>query len=152
MVEEIKRNNAEGRLTRWILPCGPMKQYGYFIKTVNEQKISLRDLHIFHMDNCLDWQGRPLVMDHPFNFEGIMRRDFYALIDPDLANPESQRYFPNIYALEQFSESIVEVGGIDTAYGGVGFRGHIAFNDLPDQPGTPSAPQNLDIPKHASST
>ncbi len=36
MLEEIKRNNAAGRPTRWILPCGPTRQYPYFIKAVNE--------------------------------------------------------------------------------------------------------------------
>ena len=59
MVLEVKQNNAAGMPTRWILPCGPTGQYPYFIKTVNAEGISLKNVHVFHMDNFLDWQGRP---------------------------------------------------------------------------------------------
>jgi glucosamine-6-phosphate deaminase len=134
MLEELRRNNAAGKPTRWILPCGPTRQYPYFIKAINEQRISLHDLHVFHMDNCLDWQGRPLPLDHPFNFQGWMLRNFYALMDPILAVPQEQRYFPDVYHIDEISENIARVGGIDTTYGGMGYRGHIAFNEPPRSP------------------
>src|SRR5512135_3772120 len=60
MADEVKQNNAAGRPTRWVLPCGPTKQYPLFTALVNDEGISLRDVHVFHMDDCLDWQGRPL--------------------------------------------------------------------------------------------
>jgi glucosamine-6-phosphate deaminase len=134
MLEELKRNNAEGQPTRWILPCGPTRQYLYFLKAVNEQRISLHGLHVFHMDNCLDWQGRPLHLDHPFSFQGWMLRNFYALMDPELAVPQEQRYFPDAFHIDEISENIARVGGIDTTYGGMGYRGHIAFNEPPRSP------------------
>jgi glucosamine-6-phosphate deaminase len=143
MIGEIERNNKAGKPTHWILPCGPTGHYPYFVKTVNEQKISLKNVHIFHMDNFLDWQARPLPIDHPFNLEGWMRTNFYDPIDPDLVNPEEQRYFPNVYEVDEISEQINKVGEIDTTYGGVGYRGHIAFNEPPISPWYSISPQEF---------
>lgn len=131
MVDELKKNNAEGRPTRWILPCGPTGQYPYFLRFVHEQKVSLKNLHVFHMDDMLDWQGRHLPLEHRFCYRGWMERNFYAPVDPALATPEEQRHFPSIYDIEAISREIAAVGGIDTTYGGIGYRGHIAFNEAP---------------------
>jgi glucosamine-6-phosphate deaminase len=134
MAGEVKANNAEGRPTRWILPCGPTKQYAHFAEIVNRDRISLKNVHVFHMDDCLDWQGRPLPLSHSFSYEGTMRRCFYGTIDPDLTVPEQQRHFPSVYAIDAISEAIEKVGGVDTMYGGVGYRGHIAYNEPPRSP------------------
>ncbi len=131
MVDEVKQNNALKKPTRWILPCGPTKQYPYFIKIVNEERINLKNVHVFHMDNFLDWQGRLLPTDHPFNYETWMRRNFYDPVDSELSIPEEQRHFPSVDHLDEISEKIEQAGGIDTTYGGVGYRGHIAFNEPP---------------------
>ncbi len=134
MADEVKANNAAGRPTRWILPCGPTKQYPYFVQMVNEERISLRNVHVFHMDDFLDWQARPLPLDHLFSYQGWMRRHFYGPVDPELAVPEEQRHFPSVSAIDAISEAIQAVGGVDTAYGGVGYRGHIAYNEPPRSP------------------
>lgn len=134
MLEEVKSNNENGKITSWILPCGPTKQYAYFTKWVNEQKVSLKNVHVFHMDDNLDWQGRHLPLNHPFSYEGWMRRNFYDPIDPVLAVPEEQRHFPSVYDLDGISIEIEKLGFVDTTYGGIGFRGHIAFNEPPLSP------------------
>lgn len=143
MADEVKENNRAGRPTRWILPCGPTRQYPHFITIVNQERISLRDAHIFHMDDCLDWQGRPLPLDHRFSYEGWMRRHFYEPVDPALAVPESQRHFPSVYALDAISEAIARAGGVDTTYGGVGYRGHIAYNEPPRSPWYTISPEEF---------
>ncbi len=134
MISEVIDNNQKNKLTRWILPCGPTGQYDYFIDKVNEQNISLKKLHIFHMDDMLDWEGRPLPLDHPFSYEGWMRRNFYGRLNKKLVPPESQRHFPSIHNLDAISEAIKEVGGVDTTYGGIGYRGHIAYNEPAHSP------------------
>lgn len=134
MLTEVKKNNEQGRATSWILPCGPTKQYAYFTKWVNEQKVSLRNVHVFHMDDNLDWQGRHLPLNHPFSYEGWMRKNFYDPVEVELTIPEEQRHFPSIYAIDEISQAIEELGFVDTTYGGIGFRGHIAFNEPPLSP------------------
>ncbi|MFA5419998.1 MAG: hypothetical protein WC341_16210 [Bacteroidales bacterium] len=134
MADEVFANNRKGKPTRWILPCGPTKHYPYFIEIINKEKISLKSLHVFHMDDMLDWQGRHVPLDHPFSFEGWMKKNFYGPIDPDLNVPENQRWFPSIYDLDGISHAIEVIGGIDTTYGGIGYRGHIAMNEPPHSP------------------
>jgi glucosamine-6-phosphate deaminase len=134
MLEEVKSNNAAGRLTRWILPCGPRGEYPLFIEQVNRERISLKRVHVFHMDDHLDWQGRHLPLDHPFCLKGWMLKKFYGPIDADLNVPEEQRYFPHVSRVEEMSEKIEAVGGVDTMYGGIGYRGHIAYNEPPRSP------------------
>jgi glucosamine-6-phosphate deaminase len=134
MLDEVKANNRAGRPTRWILPCGPTKQYPYFVQWVNAERVSLKNVHVFHMDEGLDWEGRPLPLEHPFCYQGWMRRNFYAPMDPELAVPEEQRHFPDVYDLDSLSRGIAAVGGVDSVYGGIGYRGHIAFNEPPRSP------------------
>jgi glucosamine-6-phosphate deaminase len=134
LIDEVNANNAAGRPTRWILPCGPRGQYPIFIQRVNHERISLKNVHIFHMDDHLDWQGRHLPLGHPFCYEGWMTREFYDPIDKDLNVPPGQRHFPRVSALDEMAEKMKEVGGIDSVYGGIGYRGHIAFNESPRSP------------------
>ena len=134
MIEEVKQNNRKGDPTRWILPCGPRGQYPIFTERVNRERISLKNVHVFHMDDHLDWQGRPLPLDHPCSYQGWMSRHFYGPIDPELQIPQEQRHFPQICAIDEIAEQMREVGGIDTVYGGIGYRGHIAYNEPPRSP------------------
>jgi glucosamine-6-phosphate deaminase len=143
MLDEIIANNRAGLPTRWILPCGPTKQYPYFLQWMKEERVSLKNVHIFHMDDGLDWEGRPLPLEHPFSYQGWMRRNFYTPMDPALAVPEEQRHFPNVYDLDALSRGIEAVGGVDTVYGGIGYRGHIAFNEPPRSPWTTVTPEQF---------
>ena len=134
LCDEVKANNAQGRPTRWILPCGPRGEYPLFIERINRERVSLRNVHVFHMDDHLDWQGRHLPLDHPFSLQGWMRKHFYGPIDPALNVPDEQRHFPHISRVDEMAEKIAALGGVDSAYGGIGFRGHIAYNEPPRSP------------------
>jgi hypothetical protein len=57
LVVEIKHRNSQGVSTRAIIPCGPSCWYKPFTDVVNREQISLGHLMVFHMDECLDWQG-----------------------------------------------------------------------------------------------
>lgn len=131
---EIEGNNAAGALTRLVLPCGPRGPVGYLTEAINKRRIDLSNVHIFHMDDHLDWQGRPVPEDHPFSYYGWMNRNFYERIDPALNVPLEQRHWPSPYNINGVSEAIAAVGGVDTVYGGVGYRGHIAYNEPPRSP------------------
>lgn len=134
MIDEIKRNNAGNKPTRWILPCGPRGQYSIFTERVNRERVDLKNVHVFHMDDHLDWQGRHLPQDHPYSYEGWMNRNFYGPIDSSINVPGEQRHFPNIAKLDAMADAINQLGGIDSVFGGIGYRGHIAFNEPPRSP------------------
>lgn len=134
MADEIINKNRTGDPIRWVLPCGPTKQYPFFAEIINKGKINLKNVHVFHMDDLLDWQGRHLPYDHMFCFEGWMNRNFYDSFDQKLNVPESQRYFPSIYDIDGISREIEKLGGLDTTYGGIGYKGHVAMNEAPRSP------------------
>lgn len=131
IADEIKESNKKGKPTRLILPVGPVEQYPILAEITNREKISWKNVHTFNMDEYLDWQGRPVPLDHPFSFEGHMRRNLFNKIDTELRIPEENIHFPSPFHIDEISEAIASVGGIDTCYGGIGYHGHIAFNEPP---------------------
>jgi glucosamine-6-phosphate deaminase len=129
----IERKNAAGLSTRAIIPCGPKCWYEPFTSLVNTRRISLRNLSAFHMDECLDWQGQPLPINHPYNFRAFMEKHFYGGIDPDLAVPEAQRFWLLPTTAEQVRVAI-EKAPVDLTLGGWGQDGHIAYNQTRRHP------------------
>ena len=127
LVDEILEHNRKGETTRAIIPCGPSCWYEPFVEMVNKEKIDLRNLIVFHMDDCLDWEGKELPRNHPFSFRGTMERVFYDPIDPDLSVLESNRLFLSSQNIERIREE-ASSAPIDITYGGWGQDGHIAYN------------------------
>jgi len=52
-------------------------------------------------------------------------------LEPELRIPANQAHFPDPLNLDAISQQIEKVGGIDSCYGGIGYHGHIAFNEPP---------------------
>ena len=131
IADEIKARNAAGEPTRLILPVGPIGQFPVLAEICNRERISWQNVWTFNMDEYCDWEGRSISLDHPLSFEGYMRREFFAQLAPDLRIPEDQVYFPRIERIDEVSETIARLGGIDSCYGGIGIHGHVAFNEPP---------------------
>jgi glucosamine-6-phosphate deaminase len=102
---------------------------------VNRRRLSLRELTVFHMDECLDWQARPLPEGHPYNFRSFMERHFYGGIDDDLNVPEAQRMWLLPSTADAVAEAIAEAP-IDLTLGGWGQDGHVAYNQANRHPFT----------------
>lgn len=127
LVDVIEANNRENTPTRAIIPCGPKCWYQPFAELVNKKNVSLGNLFVFHMDECLDWQGRLLPARHPYNFRSFMEEHFYGGIKPELAVPEPQRFWLAPSTAEQVGAAIA-AGPIDITVGGWGQDGHVAYN------------------------
>ncbi len=133
LVDLIQENNKKGKETRAIIPCGPSCWYKPFADLVNSKKVSLKKLVVFHMDDCLDWQGRPLPKYHPYNFRAVMEDVFYEPIDFELAVPEENRNWLTPVNIEQVAQRLYSAP-IDITYGGWGQDGHIAYNQARRHP------------------
>jgi glucosamine-6-phosphate deaminase len=131
IVDEIKTRNALGEPTRFILPVGPVRQYPMLADISNRERISWKNVYTFNMDELLDWQGRPIPIHHPLSFEGFMKRELFSKLDPELRIPEDQCFFPHPFRIDEISDRIQAFGGIDACYGGIGYHGHVAFNEPP---------------------
>lgn len=132
-VEEIKAANKEGRTFRVIVPCGPKSWYEPFGRIVNEEKVSLKNMIVFHMDECLDWEGKLLAKNDPYNFRTIMEREFYGRIPGELEVLEENRFFPQPDLIEVIKAKIAEAP-LDLTLGGWGQDGHIAYNQTRRHP------------------
>jgi len=136
LVDEIQLHNLRGETTRAIIPCGPTCWYRPFTELVNQEQVSLRNLVVYHMDECLDWQGRLLPTNHPFNFRSYMEQNFYGPIQPELAVTEDNRIWLTPDTLNTVRR-MIESTPIDITYGGMGQDGHVAYNQARRHPYSP---------------
>lgn len=135
MVNNIKENNRQGKITTFILPVGPVAQYPVAAEISNRERISWRNVWTFNMDEYLDWQGRPIPEDHPMSFHGSMKENLFDRLDPELQIPEDQRWFPDPFnpdAADKMIEEVTDGQGVDICFGGIGEHGHIAFDEAAD--------------------
>lgn len=133
LLDEIKAHNQIGELTYAIIPCGPSCWYEPFTRLANEETISLKNLVVFHMDECLDWQGRELPRCHPFNFRQTMEQYFYEPIATELAVLQENKLWLNGNNIEAIKAKINSVT-IDICIGGWGQDGHLAYNQARRHP------------------
>ncbi|MFI5915555.1 6-phosphogluconolactonase [Dactylosporangium sp. NPDC051541] len=141
MARELVEAIQAGPL-RAVVPCGPAAWYAPFAELVNAERVSLAGLEVFHMDECLDWQARPVPLRHPYSFRGFMQREFYDPIAPELAAPESQRHWPAPGNLARITEELL-ARPADLVYGGWGQDGHVAYNQARRNPFSPQTVEEL---------
>lgn len=129
MADFVIKNNKNGINTKMILPVGPTQQYPDFAEIVNKERIDCHNLWTFNMDEYLDWKGKAIPEDHPMSFKGCMKQLLWSKIDEELRMPESQMYFPDPQRIDVMDEKLDELGGADICFAGVGYHGHVAFNE-----------------------
>jgi glucosamine-6-phosphate deaminase len=81
------------------------------------------------MDEYLDWQGRAIPESHPMSFRSTMYTLLWSRIDSKLRMPKRQMAFPDPRRLEEMDEKFDAAGGTDICFAGVGYHGHVAFNE-----------------------
>jgi glucosamine-6-phosphate deaminase len=127
LIGRVRQAADEDRDFVAILPVGPMPQYQIAARMINRERISLRRLHTFNMDEYADEDGVTAPASWPGSFQRAMLDGFFGLVDADLRPPESQIHFPTTEAIGDYSARIEALGGADVCYGGIGWSGHIAF-------------------------
>jgi glucosamine-6-phosphate deaminase len=83
------------------------------------------------MDEWLDWQARPIPVTHPLSFEGFLRRELFGKLDPALRPPAENLHVPSPFHPDRIGEQLAALGGARACFGGIGYHGHVAFNDPP---------------------
>lgn len=132
MVTTITKNNANHERSVFVVPVGPVGHYPIFVELVNQQKLSLKQVWFVNMDEYLDESDAYLPLNHRLSFRSFMEKNVYAMIDPELVMPPSQRLFPNPKDPAALDKKLDELGKIDVCYGGIGITGHVAFNEPED--------------------
>jgi glucosamine-6-phosphate deaminase len=133
LVEMISAFSERREDLRAIIPCGPSCWYKPFTDLINREGISLRNLVVFHMDECLDWQGRELPPNHPYSFRGFMEKHFYDPVDPRFRVPQKNRAWLSGDNVAEV-KALIEAAPIHVTYGGWGQDGHVAYNQARRHP------------------
>lgn len=129
VADEIKENTRDGREALFILPLGPVGQYGYLADIINKERISLKNLTVINMDEYMENENTLIDKNDPLSFEKTMYELFYNKVDADLLNDSNKRIFPNLTNGDEIRSLINAHGGVDFCLGGIGVDGHIAFNE-----------------------
>jgi glucosamine-6-phosphate deaminase len=127
LVGRVRAARDEGRQFVAILPVGPMPQYEIAARMINAERLSLRHVHTFNMDEYANEDGVTAPASWPGSFQRAMLDGFFGLVDRELRPPEDQIHFPTSDAIADYSARIEALGGADVCYGGIGWSGHIAF-------------------------
>lgn len=132
MADAIKKNNPAGKNSCFIVPVGPVFQYRRFTRLCKRYDIDLKQSYFFFMDEYLTDDGRLIDKTDPLSFRGFIERELFGTMDPEDRLPRENVIFPDPENISDYSDRIQELGGIDICIGGVGIRGHIAFNEPPE--------------------
>ncbi|BAX79974.1 glucosamine-6-phosphate deaminase [Labilibaculum antarcticum] len=110
------------------LPTGssPLGTYRELIKLHDEGKVSFKNVVTFNMD---EYMG--LTENHPESYKSFMWNNFFSSVDIPEENVNILNGNVSDAKKEciRYEEKIKAMGGIDLFLGGIGFDGHIAFNE-----------------------
>ena len=129
VVDTVKSNNEKGLKTRIAWPVGPKKNYPLMVEMSIRENVSWKNTIHYQVDEWLDWQGRKLPANHPFNLECWLKREFFDKFPEDLKPKEENMFFHRPLEVDYMDRMIEQNGGIDILLGGFGFTGHIAYNE-----------------------
>ncbi len=129
IADSIISSNRKGKDSKIILPVGPTPQYPMLADILNSEQVDLSRLWLFFMDEYLDWEGRLITENHPMSFRGYMKGALFDRLDKGLGLKSENIIFPDPEKLEWGNNKIEELGPVDICYGGLGYHGHIAFNE-----------------------
>lgn len=103
--------------------------YQRLAELLNRRGLSLSQLHTFNLDEYVGAEGRCVPADHPLSYRAYMEKHFFARLDPKLGLNGDHIHFPDPACPAAVDELIQRLGGLDLQLLGIGFNGHIAFNE-----------------------
>lgn len=127
LVGRIRSSRDAGEKLVAILPVGPVPQFELAARMINAERIDMRHVTTFNMDEYADEDGVTAPMSWGGSFQREMWRAFFSQIDEDLRPPVDQIHFPTSDVIDSYSTMIEDLGSADVVYGGIGWSGHIAF-------------------------
>lgn len=106
-----------------------IKVYELLAEMLNDSGLDLSRLSTFNLDEYVGSDGRNVPPEHPLSYHRYMTDNFFTLLAPSLNFDHRHMFFPNAGNPEQYDADIAACGGLDYQLLGIGFNGHIAFNE-----------------------
>ena len=95
----------------------------------NRAKADLSLLSTWNLDEYAADERTAVPHDHPLSYWKYMHEKLFAKFDPSRGFREENAHFPAPAAPEAYDPAIAAAGGLDLQLLGIGFNGHIAFNE-----------------------
>src|SRR5665647_337285 len=86
-----------------ILPVGPVPQYDIAADLINRERLSLRHVHTFNMDEYADEEGNTAPVTCAGSFQGSMWQSFFSKIEADLRPLDANNHFPTSEVIDSYS-------------------------------------------------
>lgn len=106
-----------------------IRLYELLAENLNRSRTPLKDLHTWNLDEYVSDDFSAVPYTHPLSYRKYMTEHLFRRFDPALGFREENIHFPDPRNPEQFDRELEESGGTDLQLLGIGFNGHIAFNE-----------------------
>ncbi len=106
-----------------------LKVYEYLAGLLNAAGTDLSRLHTYNLDEYLGPDGRSLDERQPLSYRRYMTENLFRRLDPGLNFSRERMHFPEPDRPERYDAEIAAGGGLNLQLLGIGFNGHIAFNE-----------------------
>lgn len=125
--ENLARRNAA--MTGMATGNTMIKLYSILTGMLNKAGLGLSNFSTFNLDEYVDKDGKNVCPDHPLSYCRYMVEKFSDLLDPGLGFKRDNMFFPDAGNPAKYDTQIDDAGGLDLQLLGIGFNGHIAFNE-----------------------
>jgi glucosamine-6-phosphate deaminase len=106
-----------------------LRLYEELARLLNQCKVNLSHLHTFNLDEYIGSDGQWVPADHALSYHAYMEQNLFRRFDPRLGFQREHVHFPDPANPAAFDALIQDMGGLDLQLLGIGFNGHIAFNE-----------------------
>jgi len=103
--------------------------YARLAGLLNESGVDLSELHTVNLDEYVGADGRWVPPTHPLSYHGYMKRNFLSRLDAGLGLRPEHVHFPDPAQPGALDDMLTRMGRLDFQLLGIGFNGHIAFNE-----------------------
>ena len=103
--------------------------YEELAEKFNAVKADLSLLSTWNLDEYAVDDHTAVPHDHPLSYWKYMHEKLFSKFDPSLGFREENAHFPDPADPGSYDPAIAAAGGLDLQLLGIGFNGHIAFNE-----------------------
>lgn len=106
-----------------------IKVYEYLAEMLNGSGVSISGLSTFNLDEYVNGCVCNVSPEHSLSYRKYMMEKFFDRLDASLGFDRNRIFFPDATCPEEYDSQITAAGGLDFQLLGIGFNGHIAFNE-----------------------
>jgi glucosamine-6-phosphate deaminase len=103
--------------------------YRILAEKFNRNQIDLSKLQTWNLDEYASDETHAVSHDHPLSYWKYMHENLFNRFAPERNFADSQAHFPDPADPAKFDQALADAGGLDLQLLGIGFNGHIAFNE-----------------------